>query len=170
MIFLSQRMVHSYHRKNALAYAKEWSFKRNPAYYDFSDIGGDCTNFISQCVYAGSKVMNYNPYSGWYYNSASSRSASWAGVNFFYEFIVNNKGPGPFAGEVSSQESLLPGDVIQLGNEARGWYHSLLVLETGPAYEDVLIATHTYDAYRRALSTYTFEKIRWLHIEGVHQP
>lgn len=165
--FLNRQLVRPYNREAALLYAKEWSFKRNPAFYDFSDIGGDCTNFISQCVYAGSKIMNYNPYSGWYYNSPSSRSASWTGVNFFYEFIVNNKGPGPFATEVPSQELLIPGDVIQFGDDTQGWHHSLLVLTTGRSYEDVLIAAHTYDAYGRALSTYIFTKIRFLHIEGV---
>ena len=35
-----------------IAYARKWAFSRNPAYYDFDDIGGDCTNFISQCLQA----------------------------------------------------------------------------------------------------------------------
>ena len=42
--------------------------KRNPEYYNYDDvIGGDCTNFVSQCLFYGSKVMNYNQ-NGWYYN------------------------------------------------------------------------------------------------------
>ena len=50
-----------YNRANAVAYAKKWAYGRNPKYYDFSDLGGDCTNFASQCIYAGSGVMNYTP-------------------------------------------------------------------------------------------------------------
>ena len=40
-----------YNRANAVAYAKKWAYGRNPKYYDFSDLGGDCTNFASQCIY-----------------------------------------------------------------------------------------------------------------------
>lgn len=58
-----------YNRANAVAYAKKWAYGRNPKYYDFSDLGGDCTNFASQCIYAGSGVMNYTPTYGWYYIS-----------------------------------------------------------------------------------------------------
>ena len=37
-----------YDRERAVAYAHQWAYSRNPAYYDFSVLGGDCTNFISQ--------------------------------------------------------------------------------------------------------------------------
>ena len=57
----------AYDRKAAVEYARKWAYGRNPAYYDFSRLGGDCTNFASQCVYAGSDVMNYTPVLGWYY-------------------------------------------------------------------------------------------------------
>ena len=42
-----------------IKYAKKWALSRNPKYYDFDSIGGDCTNFISQCIYAGAKIMNF---------------------------------------------------------------------------------------------------------------
>lgn len=48
-----------YDRPQAVAYARKWAFGRNSQYYDFSGLGGDCTNFVSQCLYAGSKVMNF---------------------------------------------------------------------------------------------------------------
>lgn len=46
-----------YDRISAVNYAKKWALSRNPKFYDFDPIGGDCTNFISQCIYAGAKVM-----------------------------------------------------------------------------------------------------------------
>lgn len=159
--------IKSYNRKAALDYAQIWSFKRNPKYYDFSAIGGDCTNFISQCIFEGCHTMNHTKDVGWYYYSPSQRSASWSGVSFFHRFMVNNTGVGPFAEEVSAPTLLLPGDVIQLGNQGKGWHHTLLVLQTGERYEDVLIATHTIDSYNRALSTYQFSMIRFLHIAGI---
>lgn len=161
-------MIKLYDRQAALDYAKIWSFKRNPKYYDFSNIGGDCTNFISQCLYAACQTMNYTPTTGWYYNSTSSRSASWTGVTFLYQFLITNKTKGPFATEVSAPEFLLPGDIIQFGNPDKGWHHSLLVLSSAPTYDEVYIATHSYDAYNRLLSTYDFTMIRFLHIEGIY--
>ena len=32
-----------YDRFRAVAYALRWALSRNPRYYDFEDIGGDCT-------------------------------------------------------------------------------------------------------------------------------
>ena len=79
-----------YDRKKALEYAKEWAFKRNPKYLNFENIGGDCTSYVSQCMYAGCKVMNYTPIYGWYYKSSYDRSPSWSGVEFLFNFLVNN--------------------------------------------------------------------------------
>ncbi|MBO5370985.1 MAG: amidase domain-containing protein, partial [Clostridia bacterium] len=75
-----------YDRMAAVEYAKKWALSRNPIYYDYEQIGGDCTNFISQCVYAGCGVMNYNENNGWYYLDANNKSPSWSGVSFFYDF------------------------------------------------------------------------------------
>lgn len=50
----------TYNRESVYQYAKNWAFSRNPKYYNFDSIGGDCTNFASQCVYAGCNEMNYN--------------------------------------------------------------------------------------------------------------
>ena len=35
---------------------------RNPAYLDFHGLGGDCTNFVSQCLYAG--AGDHEPHAG----------------------------------------------------------------------------------------------------------
>ena len=59
--------VKGYNRSNAVLYAMEWAFSRNPQYYNFDPVGGDCTSFVSQCIYAGSNVMNYDKINGWYY-------------------------------------------------------------------------------------------------------
>ena len=54
-----------YNRRAAVAYAHKWAYTRNPAFYDFSEIGGDCTNFASQCMYAGTGIMHVTPECGW---------------------------------------------------------------------------------------------------------
>ena len=49
-----------YTRLAAVNYAVRWALSRNPAFENFSGQGhgGDCTNFISQCLYAGGWTMN----------------------------------------------------------------------------------------------------------------
>lgn len=153
----------AYNRKNAVAYARRWAFGRNPRFYDFTGIGGDCTNFVSQCIYAGSGVMNYTPDTGWYYRSLNDRAPAWTGVEFLYDFLINNKSIGPFAREVSYDEAC-KGDVIQLGDEREDFYHTLIIVQTEP---EILIASHSNDAYDRPLSTYNYYTARFLHIEGV---
>lgn len=154
-----------YDRNAGVAYAEKWALKRNPAYYNFDKIGGDCTNFISQCLYAGAKRMNYTPTFGWYYNSASSRSPSWTGVLFLHRFLKTNLSTGPHA-IPSQQDRMEPGDIIQLQNAAGTIYHSLFVLTAG---ENILIAAHDDDSLYRPLSTYTYANAIFLKITGVGQ-
>ena len=77
-----------YDRISAVRYAHIWAYGRNPAFYDYEKIGGDCTNFASQCALAASCVMNYTPNIGWYYPNDGDRSPSWTGVEYFYNFMV----------------------------------------------------------------------------------
>ncbi len=148
-----------------IAYARKWAFFRNPAYYDFDKIGGDCTDFVSQCLYAGGAVMNYTRDTGWYYSSLHDRAAAWTSVEYFYKFIVNNKGVGPF-GRVIPLSQISPGDIIQLGTDSR-FYHSLLVVNiySGVPY----VAAHTFDAFNRPLTTYVYDNIRCLQIIGARK-
>jgi hypothetical protein len=155
--------VISYNREDAVAYARQWAFRRNPEFYDFNYIGGDCTNFASQCIYAGAKVMNYTPVYGWYFRSLSDRSASWSGVEYLYNFLTTNDSVGPFA-RVVDEDEILPGDIIQLGRADGDFYHTLVVTEI---YPEILVAAHTNDVLDRPLSSYNYDVARFLHIEGV---
>ena len=153
-----------YIRENAVNYARKFAFAQNPLFSNFQGIGGNCTNFVSQSVYAGSCEMNYTPTFGWYYISLNERSPSWTGVEFFYNFIISNEGVGPFGREVGSDEMEI-GDVIQLGRSGEGYYHTLLVV--GFDGEDILVAAQTDNAYGRPLSTYTNDYARYIKILGV---
>lgn len=162
--------VFPYNRRAAVAYARRWALGRNPRFYDFSDIGGDCTNFASQCLYAGSLVMNFTPVLGWYYLSVNNRTPSWTGVRFLYEFLVTNRTAAVFARETDIG-GIQPGDIVQLGDAEGYFYHSPVITEVGacPAPENILVCAHSYDALDRPLSTYEYAQARFLHIEGVYR-
>lgn len=152
-----------YNREAALAYARRWAFSRNPIYYNFENLGGDCTNFASQCLYAGCGVMNFTPVTGWYYRSLNDRTPSWTGVEYFYNFLINNNGVGPFAVELPL-DRLEVGDFIQLGRATGDFYHTPMI--TAVADGQIYVAAHTLDAFDRPLSTYVFELARGIHILG----
>lgn len=152
-----------YQRERAVMYARKYALVRNPLYYTFEGIGGNCTNFVSQCVLAGSCVMNFTPTFGWYYLSINRRSASWTGVDFFYRFMTENTGLGPFGGEIALNDAQI-GDVIQLSNGTE-YYHTLIISEI--TEEDVFVCANSVDSLDRALSTYDYVSLRVIHINGV---
>lgn len=152
-----------YNRERAVEYARRWALSRNPLFFNFMGIGGDCTNFISQCVYAGTCEMNFTETFGWYYRAAADRAPAWTGVQFFYNFITENREAGPFAVETSAG-GLELGDVIQLGRRDGTFYHTVIV--TGFEGRSYLVSAHSDDYLDRPLNTYDYKKIRYLHIEG----
>ena len=157
-------VIKPYRRDRAVEYARKYAFLQNPIFGNFRGIGGNCTNFVSQSIYAGSCVMNYTPTYGWYYVAMDNRSPSWTGVDYFFNFMTGNLDVGPFGRQVGADE-LENGDVIQLGREADGFYHTLLVV--GFDGEDPLVAAQTDDAFARPLSTYTYDYSRFIKIDGV---
>ncbi len=176
MIILDERSMAltPYDREAAVRYAHRWAYGRNPAFYDYEKIGGDCTNFASQCVYAGSGVMNYEPTFGWYYIDANNKAPAWTGVEYFYNFMTRTKlTAGPVAVN-SAIGQLMPGDVVQLSFDGKTWNHSPVVVAlrgrgrpSQPA--DILIAAHSYDADNRPLNTYDYKAIRFIHFLGVRR-
>ena len=153
----------SYNRNAVYEYAKKWAYKRNPLYYNYDNIGGDCTNFVSQCIFAGCKQMNYNKENGWYYITANNKSPSWTGVQFLYDFLISNTGPGP-KGIITRIDQLQIGDVIQLKFNENTFSHSLIVIQNGNLPYNTFVAAHTFDTFHKSLNDYSFEKYRCVHI------
>ena len=153
-----------YNRQNAVAYARKYAFSQNSLFANFAGIGGNCTNFVSQCIYAGGCVMNYKPTFGWYFISLDDRSPSWTGVEYFYNFIIENTDVGPF-GRVSTADEVEIGDVIQLGRDGEGFYHTLIIV--GFDGEEPLVTAQTDNAYARPLSTYDYDYSRFIKILGI---
>ena len=159
-----------YNRQKTIEYANKWAFSRNPKYYNFDNIGGDCTSFVSQCIYAGSGTMNYIKEKGWYYINGNNKSPSWSGVEFLYKFLINNKSVGPYAKKANQDEVQL-GDIAQLSFDDNKFGHTLVIVGIDNHYSlsGIKIASHTLDSYNKPISEYNFKDIRFAHIEGVRQ-
>ena len=162
-------MVYEYNRERAVSYARRWALSDNPCYGSFADIGGDCTAFVSQCLFAGSGVMNFTPEYGWYYVSLSDRTPAWSGVEYLYNFLTTNTERAVFGHEADISETM-PGDVIQLQNESGDFYHTVIVTSTGriPSPQNILVASHSYNALDKILRRYPYYAFRVIHIDGYY--
>ena len=159
-----------YNRQAAVAYAHRWAYGRNPRFYDYEDIGGDCTNFASQCLFAGTGVMNYTPTFGWYYITGNDKAPAWTGVPYFFNFMTRQQvSPGP-VGIEAPPELLLPGDFVQLRFSNDRYGHTPVIVETGdpPSVSNILVAAHSQDADYRPLDSYFYQEIRFIHIQGFY--
>ena len=158
--------INVYNRNNTVKYALEYALKKNPAFFDYTNQGGNCTNYISQCLYAGAPKMNTS-INGWYYFTPSKTSVSWANVEPFYHFLISNTGEGPFAKE-SSLEHCELGDIIQLKfSHKKVFSHALVItkiLSKDP--NGIYVCANTRDIKEVALGSYRFERFRLIHILG----
>ncbi|MDF3004967.1 MAG: amidase [Oscillospiraceae bacterium] len=159
----------NYDRRAAVAYANRWAYFRNPNFLDFSGIGGDCTNYASQCLLAGGAVMNYTPTFGWYYIDANNRAPAWTGVEYLYNFLTKNKDVGPYATDADIS-AMRPGDLVQLMLDQDRFQHTPVITEIRglfPTLNTIYVGAHSQDANCRPLSSYNIKRIRFLHIEGI---
>lgn len=165
-----------YNREMAVNYAKTWALGRNPTYQDYEQWGGDCTNFISQCIKAG-KIPFDNTGNDimkkWYWYSDSKRTPSWTAAEAFYKYIIgnNNENTDSFGvyARMANYNELELGDLVQLvyGGKA---YHNMIITEVildGDYLIDYLICQHTYDLLDYPLSLKEGEK-RYIKILGYY--
>lgn len=133
----------------------------NSAYTNYHNMGGDCTNFVSQCLYAagfGDDTIGTGDPSKWSYSP--TRTPSWAGAAKFREYCRNNdmSGNGRYGWSVTTSSTLAKmniGDVIQLcwatesGSADHSPGHTIVVtklIKTNGIVTDVRYRSHS-DTY-----------------------
>lgn len=158
--------INKYNRNAVVFYAQKYALSRNTQYFDYTNQGGNCTNYISQCIYAGAPQMNTSN-NGWYYFSPSRTSASWANVEPFFNFATSNQGEGFFA-SLGSLETCEVGDIIQLKFKNKAVFsHALVITKINARTRNgILVCANTNDNLNKPLSYYTYEKMRVIHILG----
>jgi hypothetical protein len=151
----------NYLRKEAVRYALNYALNPNPAYryiYFHGDGGGDCSNFVSQCLRAGGAPMDFDfPRPWWYKMNGSNNvnkhtwSISWATAHSLYWCLkVRNQMnlPGLKGAEIDDIDLLEAGDIIQYENYNGIIYHSAII--TDFIYDKgmrlPLISQHTFNA------------------------
>ena len=113
--------------------------------------------------------MNYTKDIGWYYINGNNKSPSWTGVEFLHKFLVNNRGIGPYGKEITQSDVKL-GDVVQLSVDGQKFGHTLIIINAdNKSLEGIKIASHTFDNYGKSIAEYTFQKVRFIQIEGVRE-
>ena len=135
-----------YDRVRAARYADAWWDGTNPRFPRFSD---DCTNFVSQCLYAGGLPMWGEPdrAAGWWFQFGQSPvwSYSWSTAHALYLALTTAFG----ARVVSDPAELRVGDVIFYDWNGEGTYHHSTIVTDFDAMGEPLVNAHTIDSYHR---------------------
>jgi len=129
--FHYRRSVIPYRRDLAAAYADRWWNEPNPAYENFEV---NCTNYVSQTLFAGHAPMNYTGRrdSGWWYKGRSGGQElwcfSWSVSNALEAYLAAPRTEGLRATPVEHPWELQLGDVITYDWDGDGRYqHSTVV-------------------------------------------
>jgi hypothetical protein len=168
----------AYSRTSAYTYANTWWNSRNTATYpDYDTVagGGDCANFVSQCLNVGGMSemgSDYSQQSAWFCNTTSATALTdcaitWRAANYFTtHWGTNSVGSGykrayeckyrvgkDIVNDFTNIKSDLHiGDVIQLTTDANSnRYHTLIVYSIST--NDVTLACHTNDSKTISLKT-----------------
>ncbi|MBS7397366.1 MAG: amidase domain-containing protein, partial [Ruminiclostridium sp.] len=178
---LKTKAKHQYNRDKAVQYSYKWvdgeEVVRNPDYSDYSIYGGNCQNYVSQSIFASGIPMDWNGDEQWKWfddwsdtsETATGRSGSWSGTEYFYEYCCKNTGFGMVTETDGNIYSAQPGDVIQYVVD--GWAHhsvivSKVVYDDDGNVVDLLINSNTTDRVDYPMSAYGYTDIRVIRIVG----
>lgn len=124
---------------SAAAYAQDWTRQghdKNPNFYDYEYEGGDCTNFVSQCLNYGGVSQT-----GYWWGNKNGASEYWRCVIPLYNWLMNGG-----VGFESNKNICSRGDVLQFYNSNLGtWSHSAIV--TTKDYTGVYYSAHSANAH-----------------------
>lgn len=162
-----------YRRADAVAYAERWWNEANPAYETFEV---NCTNYVSQCLFAGQAPMNYTGRreSGWWYKGrANGRewwSFSWAVADSLQRYLSQPRGFGLRAEVMDSPDRLQLGDVICYDWDGTGRFgHNTIVTAFAPdgtplVNANTVSSRHRLWDYRDSYAWTGKTRYRFLHI------
>lgn len=164
--------TYTYNYVNAMNYAKSYCTSYNTNYCNYNGCGGDCANFVSQCLRAGNQVSDttWRTFQGGCgtcgTSSPNAGANTWANNRLLREWIINS-GRGYNTGDLGL---LGIGDIINYDwSCCDGVYDHVTIVVQPMNPNGALICSHTPDlcnapwsmggafsyAYTHLYSTYT---------------
>lgn len=141
-----------------VTWASENKDKYNKKYFNFTGSGGNCTNFVSQCLSdkeGGNMKSDYT----WYFSSNKQEgSPAWVNANSFKDYILyNGKGKvikySDFVGAMNTLDDgtsvfshLEIGDIISYASKGHVEHNAIITNFDSKGYP--LINSHTVDRYQ----------------------
>jgi len=172
-----------YNRQAAVQYAQNWVGQRNTKKWPkYDNYGGNCQNFVSQCLYNGGIPMDYTGKYQWkWYGTAVNnskqtrrgRSSSWSGVEDFLTYSRYNTGYGLVSKAGADYYTGEIGDVIHMGTSQR-WRHTVIITKVMPGGDgktkDYLIASNTANVVNYPASAFVYCRHALIKIYGWNNP
>ena len=163
-------------RNKAVAYANQYYHSRNPIWYNFTDEGGNCQNYASQCLLEGGIPLDYFGEEQWKCyvedpdyepeineeETATGRTRSWVNVGYFYNYAKWNEGKGMAADANVNLYYAQPGDIIIVGNN--GLSHTVIVSKVVDGH--ILVNSNSIDMKDYPVEAYTYTTIMLIKILG----
>lgn len=135
-----------YSRMEAVRYAEQYWNSYNPQFKKFEV---NCTNYISQCLYAGGAPMvGYPKKSGGWWMRNNDWSYTWSVAHALRWYLPNAK-QGLKAKEVSTADQLRPGDVICYDFEGDGRFDHNTIVVAKDENGEPLVNANTYNSRMR---------------------
>ena len=149
--------VSTYDPAGAVAYADKYWNSYNDYYPNYNSIGGDCADFVSQCLQAGGLPMN----SSWYHAvTGVGRSTSWTYAKSLYTYLEAYCGTVVelYASSSSSTgykdktgKAVSPNQVIRVGDpvfyysNSKGRYSHVAICVGYDSQGNPLVSAHNSD-------------------------
>lgn len=169
-----------YDRQAAVEYAQRWVSEINSEWENYARYGGNCQNYVSQCLLAGGIPMDTTGSYVWKWygskpsesSSKTGRSASWSSVMAFLEYAKSNKGKGLSAQVAAPYYSGEKGDVIHMGT-SEDFRHSVVITEvvkdSAGNTIDYLISSNTANYKNFPASAYPYTNQILIKILGYNK-
>jgi len=142
----AERLRFIYDRLRAVQYAERWWNDYNPRFEKFAV---DCTNFISQCLYAGGAPMRGYPdrSKGWWMQN-KNWSYSWSTSHSLRQYLLSSK-VGLRGKRVAHPAELKLGDVIFYDFQGNGRFDHSTIVTAKDADGMPLVNAHTTNSRMR---------------------
>ena len=151
------RTLYSYSASKGVSYANKWWNGNNPQFYTPKN---DCTNFVSQCVWAayGEHMESSSSLSNWFAHK-NGAGTPWENVSGFWNYCTKARQgtqTGPRANGYNNggkytgipAYAMIPGDVVQFQFPTQsGYEHSVYIVANNATnynnYGGVIFTQHT---------------------------